>query len=399
VHLVRPAALPARPRNPTVETRRASRDLCALAGCARGRGCQRRSGSATRGARTVSERATVGKRVAAVYVAGQRAPRGPRLARAVAAKPGRRSSRQRAIPHRRGPATRWRRLARRYEHPLLAGVRASKQRAREMQPPKTPTAVGADVVNRVLSVEGEDRDLRAWEYPELRAALEALGNPARCSSNHQPVRPPAWSRSMSETRSVHDAAGGARRRCLSMRVVVRGAARARCGRGAARDRATPTRRTSCSAPSTSRTSSTMVGVVVGGEAEVRAVPRGAARPRLPRLERPVRVARARLVARRRRRSALGRAAAADVPRARTSPTTRSARSSSSGRARAARRSTRCPRPSRTKSRRRGTTRSSTTGSAVSARERLDLMVEELRGLVELIERTTGRGFRRGALRE
>jgi hypothetical protein len=62
-------------------------------------------------------------------------------------------------------------VARRYEHPLLAGARASSsERANAIA--EDAAAVGADVVI-AFYVEGED-GLR-WEYPELRAALEALG--------------------------------------------------------------------------------------------------------------------------------------------------------------------------------------------------------------------------------
>ena len=126
---------------------------------------------------------------------------------------------------------------------------------------------------------------------------------------------------------------------------------------------------------------------------------GAARPRLSRTGA---TSTARSPSRRprgRRPTPRGAACRGRRSSSRSSRTTRSGRSSSSGRARAARRSIRF-RPRRIQtSRRRGTTRShhdweSTIGSA-----RLDLMVEELRGLVDAIEDKTGRRFDEDALAE
>jgi hypothetical protein len=66
-------------------------------------------------------------------------------------------------------------VARRYEHPLLAGPRASSaERARLIA--EAARGAGADVV-LALYLEGDD-GLR-WELPELRAALDRAGLPLR----------------------------------------------------------------------------------------------------------------------------------------------------------------------------------------------------------------------------
>ena len=72
-------------------------------------------------------------------------------------------------------------IARRYEHPLLAGARASSVE-RAAATAADAAAVAADLV-LAFYLEGDD-GLR-WEYPEQRAAVEAAGIPMLLL-DHQP---------------------------------------------------------------------------------------------------------------------------------------------------------------------------------------------------------------------
>lgn len=72
-------------------------------------------------------------------------------------------------------------VARRYEHPLLAGARASSTE-RATATAEDASDVGADVVI-AFYFDGDD-GLR-WEYPEQRAAIESFGIPV-ILLDHQP---------------------------------------------------------------------------------------------------------------------------------------------------------------------------------------------------------------------
>ena len=171
------------------------RELCALLGVDEAVARARRS-AACNAARPASDPAERRAAASTSPAARTRTPRSPadRGRRRVVVE-GRRVPRTRTATRRRGRAT--------LEHPLLARARASSaERARS---DRRGRAAAAAPTSSSPSISSGDDGVR-WEFPELRAALEAAGIPT-VAARPSAVRPCAGSCSMSEPREARARSG------------------------------------------------------------------------------------------------------------------------------------------------------------------------------------------------